>query len=55
MVKEDRGWFDIKDNLTAKFADAFAKWQGGVGKGLDENVCEAYNFLVIFVHGFDRI
>jgi uncharacterized protein (DUF2235 family) len=26
-----------------------------VGKGLDENVCEAYNFLVIFVHGFDRM
>jgi uncharacterized protein (DUF2235 family) len=46
VAKEERGWFDFKDNLTARFAETFAKWQGGIGKGLDENVCEAYNFLV---------
>lgn len=23
-----------------------SKWEGGVGAGLDENICEAYNFIV---------
>ena len=48
VPKEDKGWFNFKDNLTSKFAETFAKWQGGFGKGLDENVCETYNFLVNF-------
>ncbi|RAH50518.1 T6SS phospholipase effector Tle1-like catalytic domain-containing protein [Aspergillus brunneoviolaceus CBS 621.78] len=37
-------------------------WEGGLGRGLEENVCEAYNFLVnnyapgdeIYIFGFSR-
>jgi uncharacterized protein (DUF2235 family) len=29
-----------------KIAIIVKKWEGGVGAGLDENVCEVYNFIV---------
>ena len=32
--------------IQDKIADVVKKWEGGVGAGLDENVCEAYNFIV---------
>lgn len=47
VAKEYEGLLHLKDNLTTTIAGTFAKWQGGIGKGLDENVCEAYNFLVM--------
>ncbi|EAW15372.1 T6SS phospholipase effector Tle1-like catalytic domain-containing protein [Aspergillus clavatus NRRL 1] len=50
-------------NFIAKgIAKAQKCWEGGVGRGLEENVCEAYNFLVnnylpgdeIYIFGFSR-
>jgi uncharacterized protein (DUF2235 family) len=32
--------------IQDKIAEVVKKWEGGVGAGLDENVCEAYNFIV---------
>ena len=32
--------------IQDKIAWLVRKWEGAVGAGLDENVCEAYNFIV---------
>ena len=50
------------DYATQKEIDVAAKFEGGTGAGLAENVCEAYNFVVnnyspgdeIYVFGFSR-
>ena len=32
--------------IQDKIAGIVKAWEGGVGAGLDEKVCEAYNFIV---------
>ncbi|KAI9654506.1 MAG: hypothetical protein M1821_006596 [Bathelium mastoideum] len=48
--------------IQDQIATLVKKWEGGVGAGLDENVCEAYNFIVnnynpgdeLYFFGFSR-
>jgi len=46
IVFYDAGVGTATDTVDSLAADATKKHQGAFGEGLDENVCEAYNFLV---------
>jgi uncharacterized protein (DUF2235 family) len=46
VVFYDAGVGTATDTVTTLAAKASKSHQGAFGEGLDENVCEAYNFLV---------
>jgi uncharacterized protein (DUF2235 family) len=46
VVFYDAGVGTATDSVVSKMAAWAKKHQGAYGEGLDENVCEAYNFLV---------
>jgi uncharacterized protein (DUF2235 family) len=46
IVFYDAGVGTSTDSVKSEAADLAKKHQGAYGEGLDENVCEAYNFLV---------
>ncbi|KAL3422221.1 peptidoglycan binding domain containing protein [Phlyctema vagabunda] len=62
VVFYDAGVGTATDSVDSKAAKAQKSYQGAFGEGLDENVCEAYNFLVnnynpgdeVYFFGFSR-